>query len=58
MAWLAVDKNKNEWIYEYEPIRFKDSYYPDEGDCVQLPKGSIKKLIGKTLTYRNKPVEI
>ena len=30
----------------------------DATSCIELPKGSIEKLIGKKLTWRNNPVEI
>lgn len=39
-----------------------DCYYnPDEGPenhAIQLPKGSIKKLIGKELTWNDEPIEL
>ena len=64
MAWLAVDKDGSECIYSDKPIRFKGiwetSYYED-GDpmegMVLLPKGTIKKLIGRNLTWEDDPVE-
>ena len=60
MAWVAVDENKSEWIFEEEPtqengIWMKESW---ENECVRLPKGSIKKLIGRELTWEDKPVEL
>ena len=59
MAWLAVDKNGREYIYEAKPFRGDECFFPsDDGNCVELPKGTIKKLINKTLTWRNNPVEI
>ncbi len=60
MAWLAVDKNGDEYIYINKP-------HKEEGVVVWiyigniyslLPKGSIKKLIGRELTWENEPVEI
>lgn len=61
MAWLAVD-NGEEWIYDRKPIRNKDKnefeieYLYDS--AIQLPSGSIKKLIGRELTWEDEPVEI
>ena len=61
MAWLAVDKNGDESIYDAEPDKkelfgiwkcIEDSYY------IYLPKGSIKKLIGRELTWEDDPVEL
>ena len=66
MAWVAVHKNGEEGIYLFKPNRF-NSYWYDE--CVKengteydseipLPKGSIKKLIGRDLTWEDNPVEL
>lgn len=58
MAWLVVDERDNsEWIYEYKPERASSFWY-DIGECVKLPKGSIKKLIGRELTWNDEPVEV
>jgi hypothetical protein len=64
MAWLAVDGNRDEYIYDIHPCRnneFKvfeldDNYY--EPHHVKLPQGSIEKLIGRKLTWDDEPVEI
>lgn len=73
MAWLAVDKFGNEEIHSVKPLRGKqhweipyDKDYDDngfpvyyyKGDYFQLPKGSIKKLIGRDLTWEEEPVEL
>lgn len=66
MAWVAVDYI-GEWIFNYKPDMWA-------GDCIehnywlpqdirgaygfQLPKGSIKKLIGRDLSYDDEPVEL
>ena len=43
-------------------IKWCDIYYnPDEGlenHAIELPKGSIKKLIGRELTWIDEPVEL
>lgn len=66
MAWLAVDKSGEEYIYDYEPVRANNFYWTADcdkhgesiGESVELPKGSIKKLIGRDLTWDDEPVEI
>lgn len=73
MAWLAVDKIVNkemntECIHSSKPKRHTDGYGEywgvdsnnDESiyNVVELPKGSIKKLIGRDLTWEDEPVEI
>ena len=64
MAWFAVDKDGDEYIYNVKPFRKSDEGFWDfthsEGweDLFELPKGSIKKLTGKELTWNDEPVEI
>lgn len=73
MAYLAVDKivegrKDVECIYSHEPVRINDKYgeywgFDDEFsgigyDVVELPKGSIKKLIGRDLTWEDEPIKI
>ena len=74
MAWLAVDKDSlEEYIYEEKPERGDgcwfaqdgDNFYTDEGelyfeisDCVQLPIGTIRKILGHSLCWEDEPVEI
>ena len=61
MAWLAVDKNGDECIYDSRPVRYKYDGFPCwdcDSYCIYLPKGSIKKLIGEKLTWDDEPVEI
>lgn len=61
MAWLAVDLNGEEYIYEYKPLRdfnynsFKSN---NDRDYIQLPQGTIEKIIGRVLTWDDEPVEI
>lgn len=65
MAWLAVDRNGDEYIYANEPSR-RGSFWDDKVYCdyvefstdIKLPKGSIKKLIGRNLTWEDEPVKI
>jgi hypothetical protein len=61
MSWVYKDKNGDEWIYELEPhVEIDGTVIPawDGPDHCYLPEGSIKKLIGKELTWKNKPVEL
>ena len=67
-AWLAVDKSGTECIYaDKKPLRGKDKWGPESWDYrydyafydfVELPKGSIKKLIGRDLSWSDEPVEL
>ena len=67
MAWVAVHKNEKEGIFSYKPTRGGelDFWYDEQYDGgifydteISLPKGTIKKLIGKDLTWEDNPVEI
>ena len=63
-AWLAVDYDGFEYIFASKPIRCKGSkcwqvdYDRMLFDVVCLPKGYIKKLIGKGLSWEDEPVEL
>lgn len=67
MAWLCTNKDHTENICNDRPKKCdKYGYWEDltsvEGETVdsiiELPKGSIEKLIGKKLTWDDQPVEI
>ena len=62
MVWVAVDKNEFEYIFDVlqRPYRYQDRWkvkYTHE-TYIPLPKGSIKKLIGRDLTWEDDPVEL
>ncbi len=64
MAFVAVDKDKSEWVYATIPTR-KSTYWRCEGELdseldsmIELSKGSIRKLIGRELTWEDEPVEL
>ena len=62
MAWLACDEDGQESIFDRHPERdilgSFGGYWHDESDWIELPKGSIKKLIGRELSWSDEPVEI
>ena len=59
MALVAVNKNGSEWIYDSEPLYENGVWEVAVWDnCVQLPQGTIKKLIGRELTWNDEPVEL
>ena len=60
MAFVAVDKDGVEWIFNSCPHREEDEWMFDwcDTDCIELPPGSIVKLIGRGLTWEDEPVEL
>lgn len=58
MAWVAVDKSGLEAIYEGKPYRAHDCIWIPMLSYVGLPSGSIKKLIGRELSWEDEPVEL
>ena len=60
MAWLTVDENGDEYIFEYPPVKDKNKWVAkDFWDAViKLREGSIEKLIGKKLTWNDEPYEL
>lgn len=71
MAWIAVHKNGEEGIFANKPSRgVKLGWWDDEVEVydsdegifydteIPLPKGSIKKLIGRDLDWNDEPVEL
>lgn len=64
MAWVAVDKDGMECVYATKPERNKKSKRWQVAsfrlllNVVKLPKGSIKKVIGRELSWNDEPVEL
>lgn len=66
MIYLSVTEKGKELLHEARPTRrtrhreiYCDNYwysYYDPFDIIELPKGTIKHLIGRELTYEDKPV--
>ena len=72
MAWLAVDQDGKECIYNTKPRRFfhkiegGDQWISsedliiedDDANFIFLPAGSVEKLLGRKLSWNDEPVEI
>ena len=62
MAWLAVDRDGSENIYDIKPIRDlwvnRWDIITDDTWWINLPNGTIEKIIGRKLTWEDNPVEI
>lgn len=61
MPYLATDKDGSEWIYEEKPFKENNMrWFPSDDNrrCVELPHGSIRKLIGRDLTWEDDAYEL
>ena len=61
MPYLVVDKIGIEVIFQDKPSRVANTWCVDGfgiEDRVYLSDGTIKKLIGRDLTWEDEPVEI
>lgn len=67
MAYVAVDKDGSEAIYNIKPFRGTNRLKNNTemwvlshigAHYIVIPKGTIKKLIGKNLTWEDEPVKI
>ncbi len=57
--YLAVHRDGEELVFEQTPFRDEKTYsWEDGGIFLILPKGTIKKLIGKELTWEDEPFEL
>ena len=60
-AWVAVDADGSECIFREEPYRREGGVWFSSSlsnKFVELPKGSIKALIGRELSWSDEPVEL
>ena len=59
MPYLCIDQDGTEWIFEEKPDR-ADTFWNHSHyfESIELPKGSIEKLIGRQLTWEEGPVEL
>ena len=62
MAYLVVDEYLNEWIYDISPVRDDETgtweVRHEDTWFIQLPKGTIEKITGKKLTWKDEPHHI
>ena len=58
MAYLAVDKTGDEYIFQNKPVRLSTGWCSFELSAIKLPKRSIIRLTGSMLTWMDEPVEL
>lgn len=54
MAWVAVTTDGEEYIFACRQVHL----WLDLKKGIKLPKGSIKKLIGRELNWNDEPVNL
>lgn len=59
-AWVCANSFGMELMFASKPHKVDDSWRDNNGccNCLELPKGTIKKLIGKELSFFDEPVEL
>ena len=58
-SWVAVDADGSEWVFSGKPFRSEViDMFKIDGRCVKLPKGSIKALIGRELSWSDEAAEL
>ena len=61
MAWIARTLNEDELIFDKHPYKRDGYWYHPNGlggNTIKLPDGTIKKIIGRELTWKDEPIEI
>ena len=58
MVWVAVDNDGTEWLFEDIPHRMNEDQFGCRGYEIEIPSGSIEKLIGRKLTWSDEPIEL
>lgn len=65
MAWVATNANGLEFLFiekpyisGYREYGYWNPTYSGIGGCILIPNGSIKKLIGRELSFSDEPVEL
>lgn len=58
MAWVAVDLDDYEFIFDLKPTRDSDGWLVSEGQKIQIPYGTIEKLTGVEPFYLDDPIEL
>lgn len=59
MAYIAIDKDGIEYIYEKKPYREdRGFWYAHTYFYIDVPKGTSKLLTGKQMTWDDEPFEL
>lgn len=60
-TWVAKDRDGREFVFDEQPYRSRQSgswLMNQDGMAIELPEGSIQKLIGISVTWDSDCVEL
>ena len=63
-AYLVVEPNGNELIFSEPPCRIDEHSTcgwfcsSNSSQCVSVPRGTIKKITGRTITWADEPIKL
>lgn len=61
MAWVAVSRTGEEYIFNSKPYKVEGFHYwlsSSKNQGISLPYKTIEKIIGKELSWDDEPVEL
>lgn len=59
MAYVGIDKEGYELLFEMQPREWEGIYYEEPGSqCIVLPRGTIQRILGRTITYKDSYIDL
>lgn len=58
MAWIAVDKDGDYYVYEAKPRRFDCEWASLKAELAAISGYASELLAGRVLTWEDEPVEV
>jgi hypothetical protein len=58
MAWIAVNKNGDEVIYQSKPYKLVEEFQTDYEEFIFVPNGTSLKLTGKQMSFDDEPIKL
>lgn len=59
MAYVGIDKEGCELLFEMQPREWEGIYYEEPGSqCIVLPRGTIQRILGRTITYKDSYINL
>jgi len=58
MAYVAVGNKGTEFLFISKPLKLGSCWIPLDEKHSELPKGTIKKLVGFDMEWEDSPIEL